>query len=65
MTVLSLCVCCALRPTPFDATRRLGCVTSTRTGASFCLEFLACFLKKFGGSFDFFTCNLAQCELGN
>ena len=28
-------------------------------------EFLACFLQKFGGSFDFFTCNLAQCELGN
>ena len=38
MTVLSLCVCCALRPTPFDATWRLGCVASTRTGASFCLE---------------------------
>ena len=35
---MSLCVCCAFWPTPFDATRRLGCVTSTRTGASFCLS---------------------------
>ena len=35
MTVFSLCVCCAHRPTPLRRVEALGCVTSTRTGASF------------------------------